>query len=138
MNWNQIVLIVACILAGTGVAMGAYQAHGLEKYLDNMGAEPEDAAKRIANCGVAVRYQMWHALALLGTGLLGVSLKRKFIAAPILVVLGLAGFSGGLYEIVFRGEATHFAIVPMGGMLMILSWVTLAGSLLRTKFADND
>ena len=136
MNWNRIVLLVACILGGTGVVMGAYQAHGLEKFLEKAEASPEDAAKRIDNCGVAVRYQMWHALALLGTGVLGLSLKRNFVAGPILTVLGVAGFSGGLYEIVFRGEATHWAIVPMGGMLMILGWTALAAGILVAKLDE--
>lgn len=138
MNWTRVTLIVACLLAGTAVGLGAYQAHGLERYLEGMGASSDEIAKRLDNCAVAVRYQMWHALALFAIGLLSLASGRRIVAAPVLLTLGVALFSGGLYEIVFRGSATHFAIVPAGGSLMLLGWTTLAVSLLTMSLKRDE
>jgi uncharacterized membrane protein YgdD (TMEM256/DUF423 family) len=45
-----------------------------------------------------------------------------------LMLLGTVGFSGGLYSMVFADEIIHWSIVPIGGMLFILSWICLASS----------
>jgi uncharacterized membrane protein YgdD (TMEM256/DUF423 family) len=124
--WNRWVLVAACILGGSAVAMGAFQAHGLDNMLEGLGVEQVEAAKRIENCGTAVRYQLAHALAIFATGVLSVASRRKILAPQLLMMLGVCCFSGGLYEIVFRGEATHWAIVPLGGLSLISGWTALA------------
>ena len=57
-------IAVGAILGALGVALGAYGAHGLEKQLAAWGYTGDDLAKRLANHETAVRYQMWHALAI--------------------------------------------------------------------------
>jgi uncharacterized membrane protein YgdD (TMEM256/DUF423 family) len=126
--WNRLVLVVACILGGSAVAIGAFQVHGLGGMLDKWGVEASQAAKRIDNCETAVRYQLVHALAILTTAALAVASRRRMITAPLLMTVGVCCFSGGLYEIVLRGQATHWAVVPFGGLLLIFGWAALAVS----------
>ncbi|MDP7015808.1 MAG: DUF423 domain-containing protein [Pirellulaceae bacterium] len=133
MNGKHI-LVLASLLGASGVAMGAYQAHGLEKMLSQRGVDPVDAQRRIENCEVAVRYQMYHAIALIGIGVGVERLHRRLLAATVsFLTLGVCAFSGGLYEIVFRGQATHFAIVPLGGLMLIVGWIFLGIAALAKK-----
>jgi len=86
------------------------------------------------NALVAVQYQMYHALALLGIGILcacspaGGSRILPSLAG-LAMLAGVAGFSGGLYCIVFDLADLHWAVVPGGGLLMIVGWIllTIAG-----------
>ena len=67
-------IAVGAILGAIGVALGALRCHGLEKQLAAWGYAGDDLAKRLANHETAVRYQMWHALAIV---LVGVALAES-------------------------------------------------------------
>ena len=82
------------------------------------------------NCDSAVKYQFYHALGILGAGIL-LTRSRGFSgfllsAAALAMLLGVLGFSGGLYCTVFDIARLHWSIVPLGGLLMILGWIVLA------------
>ena len=131
MNSGRWWIVVAALLGASAVTLGAYHAHGLEKWLEDRGLESGEVDKQMRNCDVAVRYQLVHALALLGIGLLaGSGASRLVHASAALVLLGVVGFSGGLYVMVFAGQAIHWAIVPSGGLLLIVGWVMLAIAML--------
>jgi uncharacterized membrane protein YgdD (TMEM256/DUF423 family) len=101
-----------------GVALGAFGAHGLESRLS-----PAD----LETFEIGVRYQMYHALALLGLGLWAARSPGKLLpAAAAAMLLGVAMFSGGLYVMVFVGNVLHWAIVPLGGLALIVGWLLLA------------
>ena len=81
------------------------------------------------NCDTAVKYQFYHALAILGIGIL---LARRGVVASVLLniaaiamLVGVAGFSGGLYCVIFDIAKLHWSIVPLGGLAMIVGWLTL-------------
>jgi len=134
----KICLIIAAILGASGVALGAYHAHGLEKMLVKRELPAADVAKHMANCETAVRYQMFHALAVLGIGAITASRPSRTLLAGVgMFVVGVAMFSGGLYLIVFAQNGIHWSIVPLGGLTLILAWITTAiGGLLLRAPAD--
>jgi uncharacterized membrane protein YgdD (TMEM256/DUF423 family) len=119
-------ILVAAMLGAGAVTIGAYHAHGLEKALAKRGLDAVALAKQMHNCDVAVKYQMYHALAIFGIALL---LMRSDSILPsiaaLLMLLGVVGFSGGLYAMVFDIAKLHWAVVPLGGLLMILGWLML-------------
>jgi uncharacterized membrane protein YgdD (TMEM256/DUF423 family) len=122
-------LAVAALLAAAGVALGAFGAHGLSEALANMGYEADELARRLANYETAVRYQMYHAIALAIVGLLHRERPRRtwhFAAAAFL--LGILLFSGLLYVLVFTGPNFRWlgAVVPLGGVSLIIGWLALA------------
>lgn len=128
----RIWLFSAAVLGASGVALGAYHAHGLKEVLAERVSETDEVDKRMDNCETAVRYQMYHALALLGVGAIGLFCARRGLTvAGILFTLGVAGFSGGLYLHVFTGNFIHWSIVPAGGLLLIVAWVALAITSIR-------
>ena len=127
-------IAVGSVLAAAGVAFGAYGAHGLEKQLAGMGYTGDDLAHRIATHETAVRYQMWHAIAILTTAL-AISQQPTpwWQAAAWAFLFGVLIFSGLLYVLVFVGPAWRWlgAIVPIGGVTMIAGWMLVGIGALR-------
>ena len=125
-NLQRFCLIAAGLLGATAIALGAYHAHGLESFLEGYGLPGDVLERRMDNVESGVRYQMYHALALLGlASLLKESHNRLlgWIAAGF--VLGTFLFSGSLYAIVFTGQTWFGAVAPLGGLTLIVSWAAL-------------
>ncbi len=125
-NASKTWLITAAVLAGLAVAFGAFGAHGLK-------ARFSADHPMLANWETAARYQMYHALALLAVGLLAIgSPSRTLNMAGLCMTLGTIIFSGCLYALVLTGERRLGAIVPIGGVLMIVGWLFLAVAAFRS------
>lgn len=110
-------MFVGALLAGTGVALGAFGAHGLRARLS-----PE----MLAIFETGVRYQMYHALALLFTA---TAIGRLGGKAPLIAgwsfTAGIALFSGSLYALALTGVTTLGAITPLGGLAFLAGWIAL-------------
>jgi uncharacterized membrane protein YgdD (TMEM256/DUF423 family) len=117
------------LLAAAAVGLGAYAAHGLEKQIVSLGYEA-DLAKRLAWFETGAKYQMYHAVALILTGVIAERREsRKILGlAGVLFVLGILFFSGSLYAMTLLGPNWKWlgAITPLGGLSFIVGWVSLA------------
>ena len=123
----KIWLVLAGLLGAAGVSLGAYHAHGLEGWLEKQGLDSVEVAGRMHNCEVGVRYQMYHVLALAAVAILAFRQNTASLAvAGVCFFLGVLIFSGLLYGIVFTGVKILGAIVPIGGVLLIVGWLALA------------
>lgn len=131
-------LMLGAVLGAVGVTLGAFGAHGLEGHLAAT-LDAAAAARTLETWEVAVRYQMYHALALLVTGLwAGLRPSRALTIAGWAFLLGIAIFSGCLYALVLSGVKILGAIVPIGGVLLIVGWLALlAGSFSVGKAAGG-
>jgi uncharacterized membrane protein YgdD (TMEM256/DUF423 family) len=110
-------IIIGAIFAALSVLIGAFGAHGLKGKIST-----ED----LVIFEVGVRYQMYHALALILLGLIGYSIPGKILILPgILFCLGIFIFSGSLYLIVITNIRWLGAITPIGGVFLILGWLSL-------------
>ena len=107
------------LLADLAVAAGAFGAHGLEGHLTETG--------QTDNYETAVRYQMWHALAILVCAALDAPDRRTGRAAWCFLTGSLI-FAGTLFGIALSGVRWLGAITPLGGTLLIVGWVVLATS----------
>lgn len=128
-------IAVGALLGGIAVALGAYGAHGLEKRLAAIGYAGDDLVHRLANHETAVRYQMWHALAIVLIGIaLGGWPSPWWKVAAWSLLAGILVFSGLLYVLVFAGPNWRWlgAVVPIGGLSLIVGWLLLAIGALRT------
>ncbi|MFB9214598.1 DUF423 domain-containing protein [Vibrio sinaloensis] len=117
------------LLAGTGVALGAFAAHGLKKTLSPYLLE-------VFNTGV--QYQFIHALAILLCGaLLLIKLPSKsqkyFFLAAICFIIGIFCFSGSLYALAITGIKWFGPITPLGGMTFMLGWGMFVYAALQIK-----
>ena len=74
-----------------------------------------------------VRYQMYHALAIIATGLIAGRMGGWLIvSAGWLFTAGIVLFSGSLYLLAFTGVTRFGAITPIGGVAFLLGWACLA------------
>ena len=111
------------VLAGLAVAFGAFGAHALRARLS-----PADL--EIFETGV--RYQMYHALALLGVAwALGRVPGTLVSSAGWLLVAGVLVFSGSLYVLVLTDTRWLGAVTPIGGVALLAGWLLLALGLYR-------
>ena len=113
-------LAAGAFLAGLGVALGAFGAHGLGDMLDS--------AER-GWWQTAVQYQMWHALALVALGLA----RLRVRAAGWLFAAGILLFSGSLYLMALTGMRALGMVTPAGGLLLIAGWASLGWSAIRGR-----
>ena len=111
------------ILAGIAVGLGAFGAHGLRGILS-----PED----LVTFETGVRYQMYHALALLGVAWAVTQWETVLLEwTGWLFVLGILVFSGSLYILVLTGQRWLGTVTPLGGLAFILGWILLASAAFR-------
>ncbi|RME06261.1 MAG: DUF423 domain-containing protein [Anaerolineae bacterium] len=112
------------LFAALGVAAGAFGAHGLRSLVD---------AERMTLWEKAVRYQMYHALALM---LVAWAITQWWHRAGTLrlggwfFILGILLFSGSLYALTLKGNLTIQGvslglITPVGGAFFLLGWLAL-------------
>lgn len=117
---SKSILTTAGILGGIAVILGALGAHALKDLLSEA---------QVSSFNTAVRYQMWHAIALLALALLGDKIKgTKGVFWSWLS--GVILFSGSIYllnldelmglELAFLGPIT-----PLGGLAMIIGWILI-------------
>ncbi|MCC5932006.1 MAG: DUF423 domain-containing protein [Cyclobacteriaceae bacterium] len=121
---HKFILISGAVLGALAVALGAFGAHALKPMLE--------ASGRLDTFETAVKYQFYHALALIISGIL---LER--FANPLYQYAGasfMAGtliFSGSLYLICFTGVTKWGAVAPIGGLAMIVGWILLVTAFAR-------
>ncbi len=112
---------LGAVFAGVGVGLGAFAAHGLRGSLTSV---------ELATFETGVRYQMYHALALLITSWAANHTKPKLSQlVGILFTVGMVLFSGSLYLLALTEIRWIGAITPVGGVSLLIGWVVLALSL---------
>lgn len=126
---NKTIMITAAVLGITSVILGAFAAHGLKKLVT------PDA---IVSFETGVKYQMYHALFLLFIGTSTYISSGYKSAIFYLVLVGLIFFSGSIY-LLATNSLTAFDfkkiafITPVGGLLLIGSWVVLLINFMKFK-----
>ena len=111
-------ILLGAVNGFLAVALGAFAAHGLREILD---------ASQLHTFETGVRYQMMHALALIGTGLLLRQPVSKLLkGAGIAFLVGIFLFSGSLYWLALGGPSWLGPITPLGGLSFLLGWALLA------------
>jgi uncharacterized membrane protein YgdD (TMEM256/DUF423 family) len=114
-------LFVGALAGFLAVAFGAFGAHGLRGRL---------TPDMLAVFETGVRYQMYHALALLLVAAVmprdAVHGAKAIAAAGWLFVAGIVLFSGSLYLLAVTGVTVLGAITPIGGVAFLAGWALLA------------
>lgn len=114
-------LLAAGLLGLTGVALGAFGAHGLKATFEATGG--------LETWKTAVFYQLVHAVALLAlSGRAEPGMRR----AGLWWVIGVILFSGSLYALALGVPAKFiWPVTPAGGLALLLGWSSLLWSALR-------
>lgn len=106
---------LAAVFGGLAVAMGAFGAHAMQ---DRYDAHTLDIFEK------AVRYQMYHALALGLCAALAHAGWRTLLPAACFA-LGIALFSGSLYGLVLLDAKWLGPVTPIGGVSFLVGWALL-------------
>lgn len=109
-------ILAGAIFAGIAVALGAFAAHAMKQHYD---------ADALRAFDTGVRYQMFHALALLACGALQAHGVATALASRLLAA-GIVLFSGSLYGLVLLEASWLGPVTPIGGVLFLAGWVALA------------
>ena len=110
-------LVIGGVLGLTAVVLGAFGAHGLKQVLDS-GA--------LNTFEIAVRYQMYHALAiLLASALIPFGSKVWLSRAVAGFIAGVVLFSGSLYLLIFTGHTWLGPVTPLGGLCLMVGWTCM-------------
>ncbi len=120
---NRQIIITVSVLGMLGVIAGAFAAHSLKQYL---------TPQQLEIWHTGVQYQFYHVFALLFLSTF-TSLRNSLVRATYyLFTFGIIFFSGSLYLLACRellgwGWLTIMGpITPIGGLLFIAGWATLA------------
>lgn len=113
----RVFLMLAAFFGFTGVALGAFAAHGLKNRLSE---------QYLAIFHTGVTYQLVHTLALFGVALLLAHLPGRLVAwAGAFFALGIVLFSGSLYVLTLTGISKLGIITPIGGAAFLAGWLCL-------------
>lgn len=121
-------LFWGAIAAGSGVALGAFGAHGLRGTV---------SADMLGIYETGVRYQMYHAFGLIAAGfacaMASDQALNRFKLVGFLFGIGVLLFSGSLYALVLTNATWLGAITPLGGLSFIAGWAVFASTCWGTK-----
>lgn len=115
---DRLFLTLGSLSAFIGVAADAFGAHGLKHRL---------STEMLAVFEVAVRYQMYHAFALIAAAWV----QSKWPSAIVTIggwcfTVGTILFSGSLYLMSLSGLKWLGAITPLGGLVFLAGWICIA------------
>ena len=115
---DRLFATLGSVSALIAVAAGAFGAHALRARL---------APDLLAVFETGARYQMYHALGLLGVAWIASRSPSPLVAwAGWLFLLGTLLFSGSLYALALSGIRIFGAITPLGGVAFMAGWICLA------------
>ena len=121
---NKNFLTAGALLAAVAVIGGAFGAHFLKARLT-----PES----LQTFETAVRYQFYHAFALLLTAIVYKEFPNKWVKiSGYLFIAGIILFSGSLYGLCAAPSMKWLGpVTPLGGVCFILGWGLLAAGLTK-------
>ena len=119
----RLFFILGAVFAFLGVAAGAFGAHMLKSRI---------STEMLSVFEVGVRYQMYHAFALMATAWL----QSQWPSLPGIIsgwlfALGIMLFSGSLYLLSIGGIPWLGAITPLGGVAFMLGWLMVIFAAIR-------
>jgi len=116
---NRKFLMAGALFAALAVICGAFGAHFLKTIL---------TAESLQTFETAVRYQFYHAFALVAVGVLYIKYPWKLLQwAGYLFIAGIILFSGSLYVLCGLPSMKWIgAVTPIGGLCFITGWILLA------------
>lgn len=116
-------LVLGSLSGFLGVALGAFGAHILKERLDPV---------LLTTFETAVKYQMYHSLALILVAILLKAGNSKWlVSSGWLFFAGIVIFSGSLYVLSLTGVKWFGAFTPFGGLAFLGGWVGLTMYVLK-------
>ena len=117
-------IIIASLFAALAILFGAFGSHALKERLSAQSLEVYD---------IATRYLMFNSLGIFLIAILGFQLPKESLEIPVtMMIVGISIFSGSLYLIALLDFKKLGMVTPIGGLLLIVSWLLLAYNTYKT------
>ena len=111
-------ILLGSIFAALTILFGAFGSHLLKEKL---------SSEQLVIFEIATRYMMYHSFGLLIFGVTGYIVSEEVVIVPgMLMVIGIVIFSGSLYLVSLGGFNKFGMITPIGGVVLIASWLIFA------------
>lgn len=120
----KLAITAGVLLAFLSVCLGAFAAHGLKDVFNDY---------QLGIFETAVRYQMYHALALILLGIFAVITRSTVNKTACVFIVGIVVFSGSLYALAALQISRLGAITPIGGLCLLVAWLSFFVKALRLK-----
>ena len=127
-------LLLIGISGAISVSLGALGAHALKNKLQT----GLISADQLIGFDTAVKYQIYHTIAMLGVVILKLNFSNKFLNWSYnLFFYGIILFSGSLYFLCTRNLLGADwlkllgPVTPIGGILFVLGWICLSISVIK-------
>lgn len=116
-------VIVGALLLAVATGLGAWAAHGLERFLD---------AAAVGTFRTGVEYHFYHGLGILLIAALIQLMpgNRLLQISAWLLTAGIFAFSGSLYLLAFGTARFLGPVTPLGGLCFIAGWLCLVAAML--------
>ena len=120
-------LVTGAVFGLLAVILGAFGAHGLKSVL---------AAETLTSFETGVRYQMYHALLLIGVANFS---RLQNTMMYWFFLLGVVCFSGSIYllsldELAGLDFSSIALVTPLGGALLIVGWTLFIFKASKLKY----
>ena len=126
---ERVFFVIGALFALLGVAAGALGSHTLKSRMD---------AEMLSIFEVGVRYQMYHAFALIAAAWAQAKWPSRIGATGgWLFVAGTVLFSGSLYLLSAGGFRWLGAMTPLGGLSFMAGWACIAWAACRARANQN-
>lgn len=120
----KLFIILGALLSAIGVSIGAIGAHLLKEKMS-----PE----HLAIMEIGVRYQMYHAIAMIALASTLSLFQHEWLNFSLWAMfVGVVLFSGSLYLYALTLIKAFAYITPIGGILLVISWITYTLGLLKS------
>lgn len=117
-------LVIACSFFMLAVALGAFGAHGLKAII---------SAKALLTYKTGIQYQFIHSIALFMTSIIGALFGIRIKSTFWIFVAGIVFFSFNCYLYAVSDIKTFAMLVPIGGILFLIAWVTLIIKIVKNQ-----
>lgn len=126
-NESKTILVTGSALLALAVIIGAFGAHGLKSMV---GIGPD----LLNTFETGVRYHFYHAFGIMILGALSIAIPELKLKMSFLsFIVGIILFSFNCYFYVISGIKIFAMIVPVGGLLFIIGWLSLGYRLRNMK-----
>ncbi len=123
---KNLALFLGSFFGLLSIIFGAFGSHLLNEYLISV--------NRLNPYEVGVKYQFYHSFLLLIVGLISKDITKKRLKfILIFLVFGIVLFSGSLYILCFTNNPKWGMATPIGGTLLVISWLILSYNFFNKK-----
>lgn len=117
-------IFIASVMMALAVALGAFGAHGLKKIVS-------EEMLKVYNTGVQYHFYNTFGLFVLSFLLILKNDSKILLRASWILLIGMIIFSFSLYLLVILNMPILGAITPIGGTMLIISWLMIAYSFIK-------